>query len=1009
MKLRKLMAAAAAVLITITSCSMLTLGAGAYSGVTYNELKGQDLITGDPIELATAITNTTDSLSFTPAVNDNSGNTLIPSAAINAARDKITDTRTFTFSISDTQNSKDITYTAVMNKAFQSSIYDASPALVAGSGINLAVDFTFPETGILKINGTSYAGAAASKFGGLSLSYTVEYSDAMELLTRAGISNTDMLRFYTKDASGQQTTLKITKAAANLTFDISDHDDPANNIYNTYDGLYITAYNPKQEEYYTKDESDDLVREALIDTFGLEDADSLTLDQVTAAINAELQGNYISKNNVYDAIHDYFTTSSTDSLGNTVTAPEKIRELTGLILADNGSKEMILNSVFDAFGDDTTQRQAEAIRDYVIDTVETDVANQISALLTPAGSYTPAQLGTAIQNLIGQELSASTLAADLAALKNEIDAAKAANSNKSVKDILEDIKAGITQNSDDISKINDDINDINTNLGTKTDQDQVNTLIQDALKDAIGDIDYTDSTVQAYIDTATADIRTLLAGKADAATISTYVTNYLNDNIDDLIKNYMVGQRIDENVVKSILLDMLGEDSNYLSSKELNQLNDDLFNKIVDKAAYIANVSKTADDRYNNIAELLRTFITDEWIRDAVKDLQYVDENTVDEKIRTALNQYTGYQDYVDAASKAITDKLDDFATETEVNEAIKNYLSKKENVSSFIDEYLKDMNLTQNITDTVAAAFDDMTAKQREKISDYMWDEISDKIADEAVNAVLGSDLANVYLTNKIRETYYNNIDYWTNSLQSQINSLVSDVRNNSERIDALLRSLNNGTYNGTNGTDGQSFSDWAVQRYGSIDGFISAIANQVARQVQSGASAYEIAVQNGYRGTQQDWLNSLVGDSAYDIAVKNGYRGSEKDWLESLQGADGKDGKDGRDGRDGADGQIVYVNGYAPNSASPTSGGLDYTDPDDAEEDEVYVLDDTNEASDSATGLIDKRNSANADAAAMAAAGNARSANPATGAAAGIIIPAAAIGSVLFIKKDKRKRGRK
>ena len=37
------------------------------------------------------------------------------------------------------------------------------------------------------------------------------------------------------------------------------------------------------------------------------------------------------------------------------------------------------------------------------------------------------------------------------------------------------------------------------------------------------------------------------------------------------------------------------------------------------------------------------------------------------------------------------------------------------------------------------------------------------------------------------------------------------------------------------------------------------------------------------------------VKGDSAYDIAVKNGFEGTEKEWLESLIGKDGKDGKDG------------------------------------------------------------------------------------------------------------------
>lgn len=37
--------------------------------------------------------------------------------------------------------------------------------------------------------------------------------------------------------------------------------------------------------------------------------------------------------------------------------------------------------------------------------------------------------------------------------------------------------------------------------------------------------------------------------------------------------------------------------------------------------------------------------------------------------------------------------------------------------------------------------------------------------------------------------------------------------------------------------------------------------------------------------------------GLSAYDIAVKNGFSGSESEWLASLKGSDGKDGADGKD----------------------------------------------------------------------------------------------------------------
>lgn len=96
-------------------------------------------------------------------------------------------------------------------------------------------------------------------------------------------------------------------------------------------------------------------------------------------------------------------------------------------------------------------------------------------------------------------------------------------------------------------------------------------------------------------------------------------------------------------------------------------------------------------------------------------------------------------------------------------------------------------------------------------------------------------------------------------------------------------------------------------------------------------GKSAYQIAVDNGYPGTEQAWLASLKGEkgdtgtagkdgrdgtdgaagrdgvngaSAYEIAVQHGYSGSETAWLESLHGADGAKGDTGAAGAKGEKG---------------------------------------------------------------------------------------------------------
>lgn len=110
-------------------------------------------------------------------------------------------------------------------------------------------------------------------------------------------------------------------------------------------------------------------------------------------------------------------------------------------------------------------------------------------------------------------------------------------------------------------------------------------------------------------------------------------------------------------------------------------------------------------------------------------------------------------------------------------------------------------------------------------------------------------------------------------------------------------------------------------------------------------GNSAFQIAQVYGYKGTEQEWVESLKGEpgkngsSAYEIAQAAGFKGSKEEWVESLNGTNGTDGKsayqiacdntgfkgsadewvkslNGKDGKNGADGrsafQIAQENGY-------------------------------------------------------------------------------------------------
>ena len=68
-----------------------------------------------------------------------------------------------------------------------------------------------------------------------------------------------------------------------------------------------------------------------------------------------------------------------------------------------------------------------------------------------------------------------------------------------------------------------------------------------------------------------------------------------------------------------------------------------------------------------------------------------------------------------------------------------------------------------------------------------------------------------------------------------------------------------------------------------------------------RDGASAYEIAVKNGYIGSENAWLNSLKGSdgrnglSAYELAGGGLTFSSESEWLKSLKGAKGDKGDPG------------------------------------------------------------------------------------------------------------------
>ena len=146
------------------------------------------------------------------------------------------------------------------------------------------------------------------------------------------------------------------------------------------------------------------------------------------------------------------------------------------------------------------------------------------------------------------------------------------------------------------------------------------------------------------------------------------------------------------------------------------------------------------------------------------------------------------------------------------------------------------------------------------------------------------------------------------------------------------LLKKLDEKAAGLQNGKDGFSPKVRAEQMESGVvitivdaDGETSAALHNGANGTD-GKSAYQIAVEQGYQGSESDWLSSLKGDkgdkgntgakgnpgqdgadgkSAYAIAVEHGYEDSEEKWLLSLKGEKGDTGERGEKGDTGLQGE--------------------------------------------------------------------------------------------------------
>lgn len=94
--------------------------------------------------------------------------------------------------------------------------------------------------------------------------------------------------------------------------------------------------------------------------------------------------------------------------------------------------------------------------------------------------------------------------------------------------------------------------------------------------------------------------------------------------------------------------------------------------------------------------------------------------------------------------------------------------------------------------------------------------------------------------------------------------------------------------------------------------------LLQKISEKGKDGKSAYEIAIEHGFVGTEVEWLESLKG-----VDGKDGVNGKDecdgRNGVDGLPGKDGKDGADGVPGHNGADGKngVDGINGSDGKSA--------------------------------------------------------------------------------------------
>lgn len=134
--------------------------------------------------------------------------------------------------------------------------------------------------------------------------------------------------------------------------------------------------------------------------------------------------------------------------------------------------------------------------------------------------------------------------------------------------------------------------------------------------------------------------------------------------------------------------------------------------------------------------------------------------------------------------------------------------------------------------------------------------------------------------------------------------------------RIDVYAYDVNYTKYSETFDVERKSkpenyvYTETEVLNYNTLAEKIKQVDTNIGKSVEDYLTENPVTVDLSNYYTKQEVDAKIPeigadGKSAYEIAVENGFVGTETEWLASLKGEPGKDGAPGKDGKDGAPGR--------------------------------------------------------------------------------------------------------